>query len=70
VAALWEVHDETAAPLMADFHERLAAGASVAESLSQAQRAARASGLGVLRWAPFTVVGDPTIRPLRRRRVA
>ena len=70
VASLWEVHDETAAPLMADFHERLAAGDTVSEALRSAQRSARARGLGVLRWAPFTVVGDPATRPIRTRRAA
>lgn len=70
VAALWEVHDETAAPLMARFHERLAAGASVSEALRRAQLDARAEGLGVLRWAPFAVVGDPAARPLVRRKAA
>jgi tetratricopeptide (TPR) repeat protein len=70
VASLWEVHDETAAPLMADFHERLAMGDSAAEALTHAQRAALARGLGVLRWAPFTIVGNPATRPLRRRKAA
>jgi CHAT domain-containing protein len=70
VASLWDVHDETAAPLMADFHERLAMGDSAAEALTHAQRAALARGLGVLRWAPFTIVGNPATRPLRRRKAA
>lgn len=59
VAALWELHDESAVHLMEDFYDGLRAGLSAAAALNQAQRRARSSDPSPLRWAPFAVLGEP-----------
>jgi CHAT domain-containing protein len=62
VAALWELHDASAADLMEQFYRGLVEGRSVAEAMAQAQRRARAIDPSPIRWAPFSVVGDPDLR--------
>jgi hypothetical protein len=62
VASLWEVNDRSAVDLMADFYRRLAAGSTVVEALTMAQRRARREDPTPLRWAPFMVIGDPTLK--------
>ncbi|MFN7965583.1 MAG: CHAT domain-containing tetratricopeptide repeat protein [Acidobacteriota bacterium] len=59
VAALWELHDASAAILMDDFYSGLSLGRTAAEAMAGAQRRARATDPSPLRWAPFAVVGDP-----------
>ncbi len=59
VAALWELHDASAAVLMDDFYRGLSLGRTAAEAMADAQRRARATDPSPLRWAPFAVVGDP-----------
>ncbi len=59
VAALWELHDASAARLMDDFYQGLAGGKTAATAMADAQRRARATDPSPLRWAPFAVVGDP-----------
>lgn len=67
VASLWEVHDKSAAAQMDDFYAGLSAGRPVAEALALAQRAARRRDPLPLRWAPFMVIGDPTLKLAARR---
>ncbi|MEM9557793.1 MAG: CHAT domain-containing protein [Acidobacteriota bacterium] len=57
VAPLWAVDDRATAALMTDFHRRLAAGASPAAALRQAQRAAIRDSASPSVWAPFQVHG-------------
>ena len=59
VASLWEVHDRATVGLMQEFYGGLSGGATAAEALNAAQRAARREDPLPLRWAPFAVVGDP-----------
>jgi len=67
VASLWEVHDKSAAAQMDDFYAGLTAGRPVAEAMAEAQRAARRRDPLPLRWAPFMVIGDPTLKLASRR---
>ncbi len=62
VAAMWDVHDLSAALQMDDFYGQLAAGEPVGLALAAAQRRARRRDASPLRWAPFMVVGDPWTR--------
>ncbi len=62
VASLWEVHDRSAARLMEHFYAGLAEGRPAAEALALAQRLARAEDPLPLTWAPFMLIGDPTIK--------
>jgi CHAT domain-containing protein len=61
VSTLWDVDDRETTDLLVDFHERFAAGASVAESLRQAQldalRSAQPSRRSPYTWAAFTYTG-------------
>lgn len=59
IASLWNVHDASAAHLMADFYEALTSGdgATPAAALRQAQLAALHSGQHPYFWASFFVMG-------------
>ncbi|RMF72221.1 MAG: CHAT domain-containing protein [Acidobacteria bacterium] len=59
VAALWEIHDRTAASMMADFYAGLARGLAAGPALAETQRAFCRTTGHPLRWAPFFLVGDP-----------
>ena len=60
LASLWPVDDETTATLMERFHEHIAAGASPAAAIAQAQRAALRVGAtrSPFFWAAFVVNGS------------
>ncbi|MCU0224301.1 MAG: CHAT domain-containing protein [Acidobacteria bacterium] len=62
VAAMWDVHDLSAARTMDDFYARLAEGEPVGTALAAAQLQARRRDPSPLRWAPFMVVGNPWTR--------
>jgi CHAT domain-containing protein/tetratricopeptide (TPR) repeat protein len=57
IASLWNVHDASAAHLMADFYEALVNGATPAAALRQAQFTALHSGQHPYFWASFFVIG-------------
>jgi CHAT domain-containing protein len=61
VASLWSVDDRSTATLMGMFYEHLAKGATVRESLRQAQlQFVKAYGAKATpyHWAGFEVIGD------------
>ena len=73
IAALWEIHDRTAASMMEVFYAGLSRGLAAGEALAAAQREFHVRTGHPLRWAPFFLVGDPHLticRPaeLRERR--
>jgi CHAT domain-containing protein len=61
ISTLWDIDDAAAASLMKEFYRRLAAGASIADSLREAQLATLASERfrDPHFWAGFTLSGDP-----------
>jgi CHAT domain-containing protein len=60
LASLWSVGDESTKELMVDFYSRLAAGASKAEALQQAEikLLKNPKYSRPLYWAPFVLMGD------------
>ncbi|MFI6494775.1 CHAT domain-containing protein [Streptomyces sp. NPDC050564] len=65
VMSLWRVPDGTTRTVIQEFYRRLAAGASPAHALQQAQRKAWSEGLHPRHWAAFVCLGVPahTLRP-------
>lgn len=57
LASLWAVEDGATALLLADLHQALRDGASVAQALQQAQAAAAAAGEHPFHWAAFALHG-------------
>jgi len=57
VSTLWQVEDEAASRFMADFYDRLAAGAAPAAALAAVQRAWWRQGERYADWAGFFSVG-------------
>lgn len=61
VAALWELHDHSAACLMDHFYDRLSDSSPIGEAMAHAQRRLIADGVSALHWAPYAVIGDPRL---------
>lgn len=59
LVSLWDVHDETAAALMAEVYRRIVAGEGAADALRAAMIAARMAAPDPFYWAPFVVSGHP-----------
>ncbi len=61
ISTLWNIDDAASAGLMQEFYRRLAAGASAAEALRQAQLATKEDKryADPRYWAAFTLAGDP-----------
>jgi len=61
ISTLWNINDTASAGLMSEFYRRLVAGASVAESLRQAQLSLIDNPVfgDPKYWAAFTLSGDP-----------
>jgi CHAT domain-containing protein len=61
ISTLWNIDDAASAGLMEEFYRRLAAGASIAEALRQAQLTVKDSGRysDPKYWAAFVLTGDP-----------
>lgn len=74
VGTLWDIEDGEAAPLMRDFHHRVARGAPPADALRHAQIAAIRAGQGPSTWAAFALTGiseapTPQSQPPSRTRI-
>lgn len=59
ISSLWDIDDKASAGLMEEFYRRLVTGATVAESLRQAQLAVKERLPDPRYWAAFTLSGDP-----------
>lgn len=63
VGSLWPVRDAEAAPLIREFYDRLAAGATIEEALAGARRDRLAAGAPAAAWAGFVLLGDGAWAP-------
>jgi len=61
IASHWAVSDRWTRILMERFYQRLAAGASTADAMNDAQTSLRRAGVPARFWAAFSVIGDGSL---------